>query len=188
MSLNASGAYALVDGNGLFQNDDGSAYNVYTSEAQDHRVSIEALTGDYTGTAGHNLGLFPDHYVEGAVLFKRGAKFYVAYGSCCCFCRGGSGVVVYSAPALAGPWTRQPLDLNCNRTDAGDICGGAWGARTHTHTHTHARTRARRSVCSVAVASPHIMRRHRSLRGAPQRSDSHQCAGDWALAHSAREW
>ena len=50
----------------------------------------------------------------------------VAYGSCCCFCKNGSGIVVYRAPTLHGPWTRQAGDLNCD-VEAGDptkICGG----------------------------------------------------------------
>ncbi len=129
VSLNTTGGYAVEDCNSLFVDDDGTAYVAATSEAEDHRVSIDVLDGAYTGMAGKNLGLFPDHYVEGSMLFRRGDKVYVAYGSCCCFCRGGSGWVVYSAPGVAGPWTRQPLDLNCRRTDSGDVCG-AYGERT----------------------------------------------------------
>ena len=40
----------------------------------------------------------------------------------CCFCRPGSGVVVFSAPSIAGPWTRQGHDINC-QTDSIDVCG-----------------------------------------------------------------
>jgi hypothetical protein len=83
VSLNETGAYAVVDGNGLFVDDDGTAYNIYTSEDQDHRVSIELLTPDYLHIAGTNYGLFPEHYVEGAILFKRNSIYYVMYGSCC---------------------------------------------------------------------------------------------------------
>jgi hypothetical protein len=128
VSLNEVGKYAVVDCNGLFVDSDGTGYMIYTSEAEDHKVSIEKLTPDFTHLAGVNFGLFPDRYVEGAVLFKRGSLYYVGYGSCCCFCRGGSGWVVYSAPAIAGPWTRQSLDVNCNLTAPGDICG-AYGDR-----------------------------------------------------------
>jgi len=129
-SLNTSGTYAISDCNSLFIDDDGSGYVLYSSEDQDHRHSIDALTPDYTGIVpGKNGGLFPDHYTEGGVLFKRNNTYYVGYGSCCCFCRGGSGWVVYSSSSLAGPWTRQPLDLNCHRTDSGDICG-AYGERS----------------------------------------------------------
>jgi hypothetical protein len=125
------GQYAVVDCNALFVDDDGAAYMLYTSEAQDHKVSIEVLTSNYSAVVpGRNKGLFPDRYVEGAVLFKRGGTYYMSEGSCCCFCRGGAGVVVYKSQSLDGPWVRQPLDLNCNRTDTGDICG-AFGDRNH---------------------------------------------------------
>jgi hypothetical protein len=114
-----------VDCNALLIDDDGKAYLAYTSEAQDHHVSIETLNDDWTALQpGGNLGLFPDRYVEGAVLFKRKGVYYMGYGSCCCFCRAGSGWVVYSAPSIHGPWTRQPYDLNCNSTDPAKLCGG----------------------------------------------------------------
>jgi hypothetical protein len=126
-----TGKYSVVDCNALFVDDDGAAYMLYTSEAQNHRLSIEVLTANYSAIVpGANKGLFPDGYVEGAILFKRGATYYMSEGSCCCFCRGGAGVVVYKSASLDGPWVRQPLDLNCNRTDAGDICG-AFGERDH---------------------------------------------------------
>jgi hypothetical protein len=128
-SLDTTGTYAIADCNSLLVDDDGTGYVLYSSEAQDHRHSIDRLTPNFTGIVpGANGGLFPDHYTEGGVLFKRNGTYYVGYGSCCCFCRGGAGWVLYSAPSIAGPWTRQPLDLNCDRTDAGDICG-AYGER-----------------------------------------------------------
>ena len=126
VSLNQGGKYAVVDGNGLFVDDDGAAYNVYTSEAEDHKVSIERLSDNYTAVAVPNAngGLFPDRYVEGAVLFKQLGTYYVGYGSCCCFCRAGSGWIVYSSQSISGPWKRQPYDLNCASTDPAKICGG----------------------------------------------------------------
>lgn len=124
VSMNVSGTYGGVDCNGLFVDDDGTAYNVYSSLAEGHKVSIETLDGNYTGVVpGGNLGLFPDGFVEGSVMWKRGSTYYVAYGECCCFCRAGSGVVVYSSTSVRGPWTRQPLDVNCELDKAGDVCG-----------------------------------------------------------------
>ena len=126
-----TGKYKVVDCNALFVDDDGGAFLLYTSEDQDHKVSIEGLAANYSAVVpGGNKGLFPDRYIEGAVLFKRGDTYYMSEGSCCCFCRGGAGVVVYKSKSLDGPWQRQPLDLNCDRTDAGDICG-AYGDRDH---------------------------------------------------------
>lgn len=135
VSLNETGKYQLVDGNALMVDDDGAGYIVYTSElplpdnaTATHMVSIERLTPDYLHLAGENYGLFPDVFVEGAILYKRKGVYYVSFGSCCCFCRGGSGVVVYSAHNIQGPWTRQPYDLNCQGEQ--EICG-AYGQRTN---------------------------------------------------------
>lgn len=127
-----SGKYSVVDCNALFVDPaDGNAYLLYTSETEDHKLSIEALSSNYSSIIpGQNKGLFPDRYVEGAILFKRGDSYYMSEGSCCCFCRGGAGVVVYRSQSLDGPWVRQPLDLNCNKTVVGDICG-AFGDRDH---------------------------------------------------------
>lgn len=124
LSLNVAGRYASVDCNALFVDDDGSAYNFYTSEAEDHKHSIELLTPNKTAIAGTNYGLFPDRYVEGGVLFKRNGLYYAGYGSCCCFCRPGAGWIVYQSKTITGPWMRQPYDLNCNSTDPAKICGG----------------------------------------------------------------
>ena len=83
-----TGKYSTPDCNALFVDDDGSAFMLYTSEAEDHKVSIEALSANYSAVvSGLNKGLFPDRYVEGAILFKRGSTYYMSEGSCCCFCR-----------------------------------------------------------------------------------------------------
>jgi hypothetical protein len=124
LSMNVSGKYGEVDCNAIMIDDDGTGYLLYTSEAQDHRHSIEVLSPNLTTTAGENLGLFGERYMEGGILWKRAGSYFASFGSCCCFCRNGSGVVVYSAPSIRGPWTRQPLDVNCARRDAGDVCGG----------------------------------------------------------------
>jgi len=135
VSLNELGKYPEVDGNGIWVEDDGTAYVIYTSinpgpGLSNHRASIEKLTPDYLHTTGENYGLFPEDYIEGAILFKRKGIYYVTYGSCCCFCRGGSGLVAYSSTNITGPWKRQALDLNCVQgMDASYPICGAYGAR-----------------------------------------------------------
>jgi hypothetical protein len=136
---NVQPTFPLVDGNALFVDDDGAAYSFYSSLSEDHRESIETLDTNWTNVVGAegNLGLFPDHYVEGGVLFKRNGTYYAGYGSCCCFCRGGSGWVVYSSKSLKGPWVRQSFDLNCNSTAPDDVCG-AYGERPNDPVVIHA--------------------------------------------------
>jgi hypothetical protein len=58
------------------------------------------------------------------MLWKRNDTYYVGYGSCCCFCRNGSGLVIYSSKSIEGPWVREAGDKNCNSSDPDAICGG----------------------------------------------------------------
>lgn len=127
-NLNIPSVYPSVDCNSIFIDDDGTGYVAYSSLTQDHHAAIDILSPDLTNTSGRSVALFPDRYVEGSQLFKRNGIYYYAYGSCCCFCRGGSGLVVYQARNISGPWVRQPFDLNCNATDPTAICG-AYGDR-----------------------------------------------------------
>lgn len=124
LSMNVSGTYASVDCNSILMDDDGTGYLLYTSEAEDHTHSIQLLSEDYTNTTGTNYGLFGPSYTEGGVLFKEGDLYHFGAGSCCCFCRNGSGWVHYTSPSISGPWTRQAYDLNCNSSDPAAICGG----------------------------------------------------------------
>ena len=143
------GPKAGTDGTGLFVDDDGTGYVVFAANPpgidshqhpawpghpnahhDGHIVSIERLTPDLTRTTGVNVSdLFPDDYVESPALFKQGSTYYVTYGSCCCGCQQGSGIVVFSAPSVLGPWSRQRghADINCRNASA-PICGG-YGAR-----------------------------------------------------------
>jgi hypothetical protein len=121
-SLNCS-----ADGSALFIDPaDGAGYIAYTAMdapgQKDHVVAIDRLSPDLLSSSGQLVAMLPDYFVEGAMLFKRGARYYVVYGSCCCACRQGSGAVVLSATNLAGPWTRQSKDVNC-RADA-EVCAG----------------------------------------------------------------
>ena len=123
-----------TDGTGVFLDADGEGYIIFAGLPQlpsmeGHLVSIERLSPDYLTSSKVNVtGFFPDAYVESPSLFRRGATYYATYGSCCCACAGGGGQVVFTAPAVAGPWTRQRhADINCANASA-PICG-AFGAR-----------------------------------------------------------
>lgn len=140
------GAPAGTDGTGLFVDDDGTGYVVFASSPPGidspthpswpgheshahhfgHLVSIEKLTPDLLHTTYVNVsGFFPDDFVESPALFKRNGFYYVTYGSCCCGCAEGGGIVVFSSKSIKGPWTRQSphSDINCRNSSA-PICGG----------------------------------------------------------------
>jgi hypothetical protein len=129
VAMTAKGHYenSSVDGSSLLIDDDGVGYVAYTAihgvpGRKDHIVSIDMLNPDLLGSSKTQVAVFPDFFVEGAMLFKRGKTYYVIYGSCCCACRQGSGAVVLSAPNITGPWVRQARDVNC-KVDA-EICAG----------------------------------------------------------------
>lgn len=48
-------------------------------------------------------------------MFKRHGVYYLLAGLGCCACRGGSNVVVYTAPSPLGPWALQG-DVGSNST------------------------------------------------------------------------
>jgi hypothetical protein len=125
-----------TDGTGLLLDDDGAGYIAFAALSAGgplnggHLVSIERLAPDLLSSSKTNVsGFFPIDYTESPSLFKRGGRYYALLSSCCCACRGGSGLAVYSAPSILGPWALQAprSDINCG---AGiEICG-AFGART----------------------------------------------------------
>ena len=59
VARNVTGQYPQVDGNALFVDDDDAhtAYIVYSSIAEGHRVSVERLTPDYRGTTKQSSDL-----------------------------------------------------------------------------------------------------------------------------------
>ena len=92
----------------IFVDDDGSAYHARTG------LTIERLNASYTGVTGDAVNI-PNGGVEGPSLFKRGGTYFLLVGVGCCACRGGSNVVVYTAPAPMGPYTLQG-DIGSNST------------------------------------------------------------------------
>lgn len=120
-----------TDGNVIFIDDDAAktGYIIFSATELGHQVSIERLTADYLDTTKVNVSsFFPDAFVECPSLFKREDVYYVTYGTCCCACREGSGLVVFTAPSVLGPWTRQSPwgDVNCEGGEGPgvDICPG----------------------------------------------------------------
>ena len=78
----------------LFQDNDGTAYVIYTAHIQGnyavtHQMSVERLTDDYLGTEGSagNSGFFGASFVEAPAFFRRGNVYYAVFGQCCCYCQ-----------------------------------------------------------------------------------------------------
>eukprot|EP00039_Didymoeca_costata_P022265 m.4160 g.4160 ORF g.4160 m.4160 type:complete len:369 (-) comp2909_c0_seq1:32-1138(-) len=122
------GPKAGTDGTGILVDDDGTGYVIFASSPPgfNHVVSIERLTPDLLSTTKENVsGFFPDNYVESPALFKRNGVYYVTYGSCCCGCAEGGGIVVLTSNSIHGPWVRQAphSDINCMNASA-PVCGG----------------------------------------------------------------
>jgi len=97
----------------LFVDDDAKAYIIYTAHITGydvtHQMSIEQLSDDYTYSLGssYTSGFFGASFVEAPTMFKRGNIYYALFGSCCCYCQGGSAPTVYISTKPLGPYTTQ---------------------------------------------------------------------------------
>lgn len=103
----------------LLVDTDGRAYHVQTTTNDPHDLRgfvITTLNASYTGPDPHapTATLHAPVPAEGPVFFRRQQPgpgnttvllYYILAGSTCCACRGGSNIVVFSAPAPLGPWT-----------------------------------------------------------------------------------
>jgi beta-xylosidase len=98
-SSNPAGPFTVVNKNvalqfqdngdeGLFVDDDGQAYVIYTTLSKGHSISIERLSPDYTTSLGAaaSSGIFGPGNVEAPALFKRNGVYYATFGSCCQCC------------------------------------------------------------------------------------------------------
>lgn len=89
--------------------DSGRGYHVRTG------ITIQPLDSTMSKPEGAAVDV-PHSGVEGPAMFKRFGVYYLLVGAGCCACRGGSNVIVYTAPAPLGPWTLQG-DVGSNTTD-----------------------------------------------------------------------
>jgi hypothetical protein len=75
----------------------GRGYHVRTG------LSIQPLDATLSRPEGAAVDV-PLPSVEGPAMFLRGGAYYLLAGAACCACRGGSNVVVFTAPSPLGPW------------------------------------------------------------------------------------
>lgn len=91
----------------------GKAYHVRTG------LTIAPLDASFTVPTGASVTI-SNGGVEGPAMFRRGAIYYLLVGPGCCACRGGSDIVVYTAPAPMGPWTLTPGSVGRNTSQPFD--------------------------------------------------------------------
>lgn len=103
--------YEKPGDHGLFVDDDGSAYLIYTSIKEGHAISIEKLSKDYLSSTLENGGIIAKG-CEACAMFKRNGLYYALFDGTCCFGPAGSGARVYTATTPLGPYT---LRGNINR-------------------------------------------------------------------------
>jgi hypothetical protein len=111
-----------------------TAYHIRTG------LSIQRLSANFSAPEGKAVDI-PNGGVEGPAMFERAGVYYLLAGLGCCACRGGSNVVVYTAPSPLGPFKLQG-DVGSNRSQAFD-------AHSPTNYVTHAQ---QTKVIKVAAA------------------------------------
>jgi hypothetical protein len=103
----------------LFQDDDGKAYLITTSE-NNQTQHVSQLTDDYLDTTGHYTRILAHEALEGEAIFKANGRYYYI-GS---HTTGWAPNPAFAAVAdrITGPWT--PLGNPC-RGEGADLTFGA---------------------------------------------------------------
>jgi len=102
---------------GLFVDDDGTGYLIYTSIEKDHGISVEKLNEDYLSSTLKNSDIIAKG-CEAPSLIKKAGLYYAFFDNCCCFCAEGSGARIYTAGSPMGPFI---LKGNINRSEDGKV-------------------------------------------------------------------
>lgn len=87
----------------LFEDNDGTAYYIYTDIANDYGVRIERLTPDFTDSTGHGSA-YLGFGNEAPLLFRRHDLYYALVATLCSACPQGSEVAVETASSPLGPY------------------------------------------------------------------------------------
>jgi hypothetical protein len=120
----------------------GRGYHVRTG------LSIQPLDATLSGPEGAAVDV-PLPSVEGPAMFLRGGVYYLLAGVGCCACRGGSNVVVFTAPSPMGPWV--------HRGDVGSNHSQAFSKSSPTNYVTHAQTTKVVVVPDATGASQYLL-------------------------------
>lgn len=88
----------------LFQDDDGAAWLIYSSEAN-KTLHIAPLSKDYLDVQGASTRHFAGRYMEAPAVFKHKKKYYLIASGCTGWSPNPARSAV--ADAMVGPWTEQ---------------------------------------------------------------------------------
>ncbi|TFH40362.1 MAG: hypothetical protein E4H01_16705, partial [Lysobacterales bacterium] len=102
---------------GLFIDDDGAGYLIYTSIGLGHGISVEKLADDYLSSTMQGSDVIAAG-CEACSMIKRNGVYYAFFDNCCCFCPEGAGARAYTAQSPLGPYSDRG---NINRRDDGSI-------------------------------------------------------------------
>ncbi|MBP3557946.1 MAG: family 43 glycosylhydrolase [Thermoguttaceae bacterium] len=97
----------------LFQDDDGRAYHIYSSESNG-TLHIAPLTDDYLDWDGPYARAFSGRYYEAPAIFKRDGKYWLFASDCTGWAPNAARLAV--ADNILGPWTE--LGNPCRGTEA----------------------------------------------------------------------
>lgn len=97
----------------LFVDDDGKAYQFYSSE-ENPTTHVSELTADYLKPAGRYARIFIGRSMEAPAVFKRGGKYYFIASGCTAWEPNAARSAV--ADSIWGPWTE--LGNPCRGDDA----------------------------------------------------------------------
>ncbi|MCX6910470.1 MAG: glycoside hydrolase family 43 protein [Verrucomicrobia bacterium] len=86
----------------LFQDDDGRAYRVYSSE-NNKTTYISLLTDDYLKHSGKFVRVFEGRHMEAQVIFKHAGKYWFIASGCTGWAPNAARSAV--ADSIWGPWT-----------------------------------------------------------------------------------
>jgi len=85
----------------LFQDDDGKAYHIYSSE-ENGTLHISQLSADFLKPAGKYVRVFPGRFNEAPALFKHGGTYYLITSGCTGWAPNAARLAV--AESILGPW------------------------------------------------------------------------------------
>lgn len=115
----------LPDSPSIFVDTNGKGYIAFTHE-DTHINHVQELTPDLMRPlpGGRTSAQIGEPNNEGILMFKRKDLYYVMFGFCCCFCKGGSTLLSYASRDPLGPYELQGTVIDSTTWNA--QTGSVW--------------------------------------------------------------